>query len=108
MTEFRDLAGEILDKSKELLGQDVTYYSKDGVKIEIRGIFDDTVETLDNDAETLISSQRYTLDVKLSDLPDGAPFKGDTVRIGNRRFVVYDSLEDGHGASMLILHEIDE
>lgn len=105
--DFEALAKNAFDKIKCTLGLEVTYNPKLGGTHKIRGVFDDRMQEVDADAEVIISSNRFTLGIKLDDLPV-EPDKGDIVIIKKIKYQVIDTLEDGVvGAStVLVLHKV--
>jgi len=104
--DFRDLACDILEASKCAFGEKVRYKPSGPGQawIEIRGIYSDVYESVDPDTETVVSSNRHHLGVKLKDLPK-PPEKGDFVEVRGKQFRVIDSQEDGYGGSHMFLHE---
>lgn len=106
--DFEDLAKPAFDQIKDSLGMAVTYEPKAGGSFPIRGVFDDRIQEVDPDTEVPVSSNIYSLGVKLDDLPF-EPEKGDAVIIKNVKYKVIDSREDGaHGVStFLILHKVN-
>ena len=106
--DFESLAGSAFDEIKCTLGIDVLYLPKAGGQIQIRGVWDDRAQQVDPDIEKVVSSNIYTLGVKLTDLPF-LPAKGDRAIIKNKTYKVIDSLEDGvEGVStFLLLHRVD-
>ncbi len=117
MTDFRELACDVLVKVNCTFGEKVSYYpSQGGGPIEIQATFDDFFEQVDPDTEVVIASNQPTLLIKLTDIPF-LPIKGDVVRIKANAFkmqtkaisyTVYDSQEDGQGGSELFMHKVSE
>lgn len=105
--DFEAQAKRAFDSIKCSLGIDVLYLPKTGGQHEIRGVFDDRAQEVDPDTEVVISSNIYTLGVKLNDLPN-APKKGDKVIIKNIQYKVIDSKEDGvpDASVVLIMHKL--
>lgn len=109
--DFEDHAKDAFDRIKNSVGtkaNEVTYQPKIGSAVKLKGIFDDRAQEVNPDTEQPISSNVYTLGIKLDDLPK-APLKGDKVTIKNTLYRVVDALEDGiPGVStVLVLHRID-
>lgn len=108
--EFDNLCKGAFDEIKRTLAVSFTYQPKSGIGVfeNIRGVFDDRAQEVDPDTEIAISSNVYTLGVKLDDLPL-APSKGDKVIINSVSYKIIDSLEDGvPGVStVLMLHRVD-
>lgn len=104
--DFETLAKTAFDKIKVNLGIDVNYRPKSGGSFQIRGVFDDRAQEVDPDTEIAVSSNIFTLGVKLDDLPR-KPEKGDRATIKNVTYRVIDSLEDGvpDASTVLILHK---
>ena len=105
--DFEQLAKDAFDEIKCTLGIDVIYSPKVGGRFNIRGVFDDRAQEVDPDTEISVSSNVYTLGIKLDDIPF-VPAKGDIAIIKNIQYKVIDSLEDGvPGAStVLVLHKV--
>lgn len=108
---FENLCKAAFDQIKSGLGTiegEIVYEPKAGGSFEIRGVFDDRGEEIDPDTEQLVSTNIYTLGVKLDDLPF-TPDKGDSVTIKNQLYRVINALEDGvPGVStVLVLHRVD-
>ena len=90
-------------------GETVTYCPISGGRIEISAVYDDQFEQVDAETEQLISSNQPTLGIKLADLGNIEPSKGDRViRTNGEKFRVVESKEDGHGGAMLLMHILDE
>lgn len=106
--DFEQLAKKAFDEIKCTLGIDVIYLPKIGGELPIRGVFDDRAQEVDPDTEVRISSNVYTLGIKLADLPN-FPEKGDKVRIKKIDYRVIDSLEDGvpDASTVLLLHRVE-
>jgi len=107
---FEDLAKCAFDEIKTGLGTKknaVCYQPKTGGVTKLFGIFDDRAQEVDPDTERTVSSNVYTLGIKLDDLPL-EPCKGDLVIIKNIKYKVIDALEDGvPGVStVLVLHKV--
>ena len=107
---FEDHAKDCFDAIKKNLGtkpSEVIYKPKLGGTFPILGIFGDNAQEVDVNGERTISSNVYTLGIKLDDLPR-LPVKGDRVTIKKVDYKVIDNLEDGvPGVStVLILHKI--
>lgn len=92
--DFDVLAARAFDQIKRSLTVEALYIPKTGAPKRIRGVFDDRVQEVDPDTERVISSNIYTLGIKLSDL-SAVPVKGDRVRIKRIDYLVQDSREDG-------------
>lgn len=105
--DFEALAKSAFDEIKCTLGIDALYYPKSGGEFSIRGVFDDRAQEVDPDTEIAISSNIYSLGIKLADIPF-APKKGDKVIIKKISYQVIDSLEDGvpDASTVLILHKV--
>lgn len=104
--DFRKHASDLGDIAKDCFGITVTYLPKAGGKKSIRGIFDNTWETIDPDTETVIASNQPMLDINLKDLLPLEPEKGDCVLIESVRYRVVDSQEDGLAMAKLILQKV--
>lgn len=105
--DFDELASDAFEEIKCALSTDALYLPKAGGQISIRGPFDDRAQEVDPDTEIAISSNVYTLGIKLADLPN-LPVKGDIVRIKNIDYRVIDSKEDGAPgvSTVLILQRV--
>lgn len=104
--DFKDLTCDILEKSVCAFGQDVLYYPVgSGRELKIRGIFDGPFQVVDPDIENSVSSNQFSLGIKLKDLPV-TPKENDKVRIDGKDYLVIDPQEDGQGGSKLMLHLI--
>lgn len=105
--DFEFLAKGAFDQIKCGLGIEAVYKPKKGGSFKIRGIFDDRIQEVDPDTEIPVSSNVFSLGIKLDDLPL-VPEKGDEVIIKNFVYQVIDSQEDGvPGVStFLILHKV--
>lgn len=106
--DFDKLADKVIFHATENLGRgEIVYKPKKGGEYIIRGVFDDRAEQVDPDTEQVISTNIFTLGIRLADLPD-APAKGDRVGIGSDWFRVIDCREDGvPGVSaVLYMHKV--
>ena len=105
--DFEEMASDAFEEIKCAVGIEATYFPKVGAPVDIVGIFDDRAQEVDPDTEIAISSNVYTLGIKLADLPN-LPVKGDTVRIKNIDYRVIDSKEDGAPgvSAVLILQRV--
>jgi len=106
--EFDEIAGDAFDEIKEAFRTTFTYQPKaGGIYDNLVGIFDNRAQEVDPDTEQPVSSNVYTLGVKLEDLPF-SPAKGDKTIIGSFSYRVIDVLEDGvEGVSVvLVLHRV--
>lgn len=102
---FRGQVGCLLDCAMDAFGESITYCPISGGRIEISAVYDDQFEQVDAETEQLISSNQPTLGIKLADLGNIEPTKGDKVfRKNGEKFRVIESKEDGHGGSLLIMH----
>ena len=111
-SNFEAQAKFAFDRIKNSLGTnlgDVSYRPKQGGQFEITGVFDDRAQEVDPDTERTVSSNVFTLGIKLDDLPF-TPEKGDQVEIKKQLYRVVDALEDGvPGVStVLVLHKIED
>lgn len=109
--DFEDHAKDAFDRIKNSVGtklNEITYQHKSGGTANIKGIFDDRAQDVDPDTEQPVSSNVYTLGIKLDDLLK-APVKGDKITIKKKLYRVVDALEDGiPGVStVLVLHRAD-
>lgn len=106
--DFESLAKTAFDKIKVGLGIQVTYKPKVGGIYSIKGVFDDRAREVDPDTEQVVSSNVYSLGIKLDDIPF-TPKKGDTVIIKTKTYRVIESVEDGvpDASTVLILHEVE-
>ena len=102
---FEEIAKSAFDEVKCALGIEAIYFPKVGGPVTLRGVFDDRVQEVTPDSEVAISSNVYSLGLKLDDLP-APPVKGDKVIIKNITYKVINSMEDGvDGVStVLFLH----
>ncbi len=107
-TDFEQLAKNAFNPIKNTLGIAAIYLPKAGGQVDIRGVFDDRSQEVDPDTEVPVSSNIYTLGVKLEDLP-AIPVKGDKVIIKNITYQVINNLEDGvpDASTVLILHRVE-
>lgn len=105
--DFENLACNAFNTIKCTLGIDVIYRPKSGGSFNIRGVFDDRAIEVDPDTEIVVSSNVFTLGIKLTDLPN-YPVKGDIVIIKNIKYRVIDSKEDGvpDVSTVLFLHKV--
>lgn len=105
--DFEILADDVIKHATCTLGRgEVRYQPKSGGEHKIRGVFDDRVSEVDPDTEVVVSSNVFTLGIRLADLPE-KPQKGDKVIISEQTYRVIDSQEDGApGVSVvLFLHK---
>jgi hypothetical protein len=105
--DFEALAKGAFDSIKCTLGVAAIYRPKAGGVITLRGVFDNRAQEVDPDTERPVSSNVYTLGVKLDDLPN-PPAKGDKITIREKLYKVIDALEDGvpDASVVLVLHEV--
>lgn len=103
--DFEALAKIAFEPLKVCLGIDIIYRPKAGGVFKFKGIFDDRAQEVDPDTEQVVSSNVYSLGIKLDDLPN-PPKKGDKIEIKNIKYRVIDSQEDGAPgvSTVLILH----
>ncbi len=106
--DFESLCKKAFDEIKCGLGTEVRYQPKAGGIYSIRGVFDDRIQEVDPDTEQVISSNAFTLGIKLDDIPF-LPKKGDVVLVKDSRFKVIEVREDGvpDASVVLILHKAD-
>jgi len=106
--DFDTLASGAFDQIKCALAVEAIYKPKLGGSFKIRGVFDDRVQEVDADTEQVVSSNAYTLGVKLADLPN-KPKKGDRVEIKKVKYQVIEIQEDGvpDVSAVLVLHRTD-
>lgn len=104
---FNKLASRAFDNIKRSLSIDALYLPKSGGQFEIRGPFDNRVQQVDPDIETVVSSNLFSFGLKLEDIPQ-KPKKGDKLIVNNITYQVIDSQEDGiEGVStFLLLHKV--
>lgn len=107
--DFEALAKNAFDEIKCTLGIEALYRPKAGGQFSIRGVFDDRAQEVDPDTEIPVSSNVYSLGIKLADISPFKPTKGDKVIIKNVSYRVIDSLEDGvpDASTVLILHKLE-
>ena len=107
--DFEDLAKCAFDSIKNALGVDLTYQPKIGGVFAIKGVFDDRAQEVDPDTEQPVSSNIFTLGIKLDDIPR-PPVKGDKVVIKKQLYRVINALEDGvpDASVVLVLHRVDD
>ena len=107
--DFEDLAKGAFDSIKCGLGIDVSYRPKLGGVFSIRGVFDDRAQEVDPDTEQPVSSNIFTLGIKLDDIPR-APVKGDRVIIKKQVYKVINALEDGvpDASVVLVMHKVED
>ena len=106
MPPFENLAKGAFEAIKSALSTDVIYLPKIGGLFKIRGPFDDRAQAVDPDSEQVVSSNLFSLGIKLDDLP-APPKVGDTAKIKNVNYKVVDVQEDGAPdvSVVVILHK---
>jgi len=103
---FKDLVGGLLDIAIPTFGEKVDYRPKRGGSFLIDAVFDEYFEQVDPNSEEIVASNVPMIGIKAANIPF-APDQGDEVRIGQRRFRVTDSQEDGQGGISVLMYEID-
>jgi hypothetical protein len=103
---FKDMVCCLLDTAIPCFGEPVCYQPSVGGNIDITAVFDEDFIAIDPDTEEVISSNAPRIGIKVSDLPF-LPTDKDHVVIGDRRFKVTDSQEDGQGGSTIFLNEVE-
>jgi hypothetical protein len=99
---FKDLVCGLLDVAIPCFGESVCYRPKRGGAHTIEAVFDREAIQVDPDTEEIVASNNPRIGIKLSDIPN-PPQQGDRVDIGQERFEVTDSQEDGQGGAALLL-----
>ena len=106
---FGKLVSDLLNTATSgcAFGEPVKYFPKNAVgSFTVQAIFDGPFEEVDPDTETTISSNQFSLGLKLSDLPS-PPEKYDRVQVREVNYRVIDAQEDGQGGVELLLHKVD-
>jgi hypothetical protein len=103
---FKDLVGGLLSVAIPIFGEKVDYRPTKGGSFLIDAVFDEFFEQVDPNSEEIVASNVPMIGIKANAIPF-PPEQEDEVRIGQRRFKVVDSQEDGQGGISVLMYEIE-
>lgn len=101
---FRDMAETMNGVMVNTVGEPATYIPKTGASKPIECIFNLRSDELDPQLGVVVSSEKPTAGIRLSDL-DSEPVKGDRISVRDVTYFVRTHEPDGLGGTLLILSE---
>lgn len=103
---FKGLYEVTHNVNTQVIGDIANYTTVNGDEFEIRVVFDNGYERVDQLTQTVVSSNECVANCHLNNFPEGIePEPNDELEIDGNTYVVIDAEEDGEGGVRLIMHK---